>query len=50
VNLNSIELVAHVEIIDEEMMMIINIIVIMSGMIMTLSSRDRIILDHLEIN
>jgi hypothetical protein len=43
-----IKLAAYVEIIDVEMVMMIIIIVIMGGMIMVLSLRDRIIHDHLE--
>jgi hypothetical protein len=43
-----IKLVAHAEIIDVKMMTMIIISVVMGGMIMDLSSRDRIIHDHLE--
>jgi hypothetical protein len=43
-----IKLVAHVEIIDVEMMTMISINVVMGGMIMVLSSRDRNIHDRLE--
>jgi hypothetical protein len=43
-----IKLVAHVEIIDVEMMTMISINVVMGGMIMVLSPRDRNIHDRLE--